>query len=307
MVFSPSGFHSVVVLVESLGPSGLSSLRTGYWLYGWLSDRFRATERELGSEIHSSRALTVSPLLDESRARMASAVTEGGRYAFRISFLRNDLYAEWDLRIWPGERDHAFRLGPQTFRLLFCTEDPHIHPLAGQSTADDLLKWGREHSDHPIRLQFLTPTVFKATQWPPNRQSSEHQKPIDIEIPLPDPDRIISSLAGRWQRFAPPEAQIPEDHIGAAKVTTAISRFSLRAGTVQAKDLVQGFAGWAEFRSLAPNREVRAAFATLFRFAGFSGVGSKTALGLGMVHLLNTPSQRGGKPRIPGLLSDKTV
>lgn len=277
-------FHSVVVFVQCDGPGGPALLQSGYHLYGLVSNRLEVAEFYLGLQIHGSRALTVSPILAESSATIAAQVVPGRRYALRLTFLDDIGYAIWREHIWPSFGSE-FKLGSRVFRPLGWTEDPREHPLAGRATIGDLVRLGEQHADDTLTLVFLTPVLFKSTYRIAGGPDSEREKPVDVEVLLPDPVRIINSLAGRWERFAPPSASLPPDLVEIARQTTGISRHALRTEAGRAKGDVRGFVGWAEFRCLAPIVEARAVFATLCRFAAFSGIGGKTAFGLGMVHL----------------------
>lgn len=227
---------------------------------------------------HARRVITLSPWLDPRQPRVLREARPGQVAAFRMSFLDAWGFLVWQTRLapWPGEE---IQIGPHRLRGVDWTLDPADHPLAGRMTIGDLVAWGAEHANAALTLDFLTPTAFKQTIHHPDNGG----KPIDIEVPLPDPARIVASLAGRWETFAPPAALLTEDLIEELAATTAISRHEIRTEQGLAKGPIRGFVGRAEFRCLSPDPGVRAVFALLWKFAAFTGLGNKTAHGLGLV------------------------
>lgn len=112
-----------------------------------------------------------------------------------------------------------------------------------------------------IDLQFLSPTSFK------------QGKTIQ---PFPLPDLVFGSLLRRWNTFAPVEFQFPDQEW--SSVTAA---YDLRTYALKMKGGAEiGAQGWARYEF---NHETQAQIATvLSHFAQFSGIGRKTAMGMGM-------------------------
>lgn len=285
-------FQSVVVRLEYLGPGGPVGTEVGYWVFGWLNARVENSPAAAVWSAHDRRAVSISPWLDPRHPRVLREARPGQVVAFRISFLDAWGFLVWQTQLAPGPGEEI-QIGPHRLRGVDWTLDPADHPLAGRMTIGDLVAWGAEHADTALALDFLTPTVFKQTL----HQADGRGKPIDIEIPLPDPARIVASLAGRWAKFAPAPAELPEDLVEELVATTALSRHEIRTEQGLAKGPIRGFVGRAEFRCLSPDPGVRTVFALLWKFAAFAGLGNKTAHGLGLVWPSVAPRPVRASPR----------
>lgn len=117
-----------------------------------------------------------------------------------------------------------------------------------------------------ITLEFLSPTSFKQSQ---------------LVQPFPLPDLVFNNLLRRWNAFAPNELQFPS-----FEWKGVTSAYELKTHALKMKGGAEiGATGWVryEFRE-----EEQAKVATvLAHFAPFSGVGRKTAMGMGQVKIAN--------------------
>jgi len=120
--------------------------------------------------------------------------------------------------------------------------------------------------EEKLSLEFISPTVLAKG---------------GRELPLPEPHALLSSLIIRWNTFAPKEF-----HLDAGKERELkISRFKLHSSLVKFEKFSSvGFMGRVEFK-LPRSEEERKEVGFLFHFAEFSGVGHRTAMGLGRVRL----------------------
>jgi CRISPR-associated endoribonuclease Cas6 len=117
-----------------------------------------------------------------------------------------------------------------------------------------------------ITLQFLTPTSFKQNQ--------------NIQ-PFPLPDLVFNSLLRRWNRFAPAELQFPQ-----VQWQALISAFELKTHALKMEAGAEiGAKGWIKYRF--PDPEQARIASVLANFAVFSGVGRKTAMGMGQTTFIN--------------------
>lgn len=300
MVVSAS-FHSIVLRLEALGPGELAGMETGYWLYSWLCGQLRpedspgqaclapsADDTSEGPQgWHDSRALALSPLLLPDDPTVATEISVGATYVARLTFLQAAAYEQWRTAVWPRCESRSIRLGPHLFLAIDWTDDPAVHPLAQRSTAGDIIQWGQQHAGEALTLRFLTPTFLKFTYWPTGSIATRTAAPIDLEVLFPEPHRLVGNLARRWQEVAPAGLALPADLIELVQHTTVLSRYELRTEAVRTKVPGRGFTGWATYRCLAPLPEAQAILATLWRFATFCGVGSKTSMGMGLTQLLS--------------------
>lgn len=120
-----------------------------------------------------------------------------------------------------------------------------------------------------IDLQFLTPTSFK------------QGKTIQ---PFPLPNLVFGSLLRRWNAFAPTELQFPEQEWNGITAAYELKTYALKMkGGAEI-----GAQGWARYEF---NSEAQAQIATaLSHFAQFSGVGRKTAMGMGLTKRMEIKS-----------------
>lgn len=120
-------------------------------------------------------------------------------------------------------------------------------------------------------LRFMSPTAFAAG--------------ANAVSLFPEPGLVFGSLIRRWNQHAGPAltigTQVCESLLGACRVES----HSLRTGSVLAAGRVsKGFFGECEFSMPEEtSRTVREAFYCLAEFAFFSGVGMRTAMGMGQV------------------------
>lgn len=120
-------------------------------------------------------------------------------------------------------------------------------------------------SQNTIELEFLSPTSFKQAQ---------------AIQPFPLPELVFSSLARKWNAFAPTELQLPEIQW---QVFTAA--YELKTVALKMKGGAEiGTKGCVRYQF--PDREQAQIATTLAHFAGFAGVGRKTAMGMGQTRIL---------------------
>ncbi len=115
-----------------------------------------------------------------------------------------------------------------------------------------------------IELQFLSPTSFKQGQ--------------RIQ-PFPLPELVFGSLLRRWNAFAPAALQFP-----ALEWQGLTCAYELKTQALHLKGGAEiGTTGWGRYEF--PDSEQSAIATTLAHFAEFAGVGRKTGMGMGQVHI----------------------
>lgn len=116
-----------------------------------------------------------------------------------------------------------------------------------------------------IELEFLSPTSFKQTQ---------------IIQPFPLPELVFSSLLRRWNAFAPAEFQLP-----LIEWRGLTSAYELKTWAMKMKGGAEiGAKGWVRYE-FSDSEQAKIA-TSLAHFAGFAGVGRKTAMGMGQTRLV---------------------
>jgi CRISPR-associated endoribonuclease Cas6 len=136
-----------------------------------------------------------------------------------------------------------------------CLLKPQID-LANTSSYKDLFN---VNSEKTISFRFHSPTSFKQD---------------NCIQPFPLPELVFSNLLRRWNTFAPPKYHFPK--VEWQGMTAA---YDLKTKVIKKEVTEIGSVGWVkyEFKDLEPAKIAT----TLANFANFSGIGRKTALGMG--------------------------
>lgn len=139
---------------------------------------------------------------------------------------------------------------------------PGSHPLVGSSQYSIMAKTRTNSAD--LTFQFLSPTSFKQR---------------DIIQPFPLPELVFGSLQRRWNAFSPKLLAFkPIAWEG------IVSSYELKTHVLKLEGGAEvGCQGWAKYR-FKDAEQARIAI-ILANFAFFSGVGRKTAMGMGQVRL----------------------
>ncbi len=135
--------------------------------------------------------------------------------------------------------------------------------------------WDRLKPRNPWRtfnLRLLTPLAFKVGE---------------NNLPLPDPTRLLNSLADRWREFADVPLELTEGAIEGVK----LSRYDLRSELRRLGR--RSFVGAQGTMTLELPREGLRELAALLRLAEFCGIGSKTTMGMGEVEIIKNSSRSG--------------
>ena len=116
--------------------------------------------------------------------------------------------------------------------------------------------------ERTVRFRFYSPTSFK------------HNGCIQ---PFPLPELVFSNLLRRWNTFAPAEYHFPK--VEWRGMTAA---YNLKTKVIKKEVTEIGSLGWVKYEF--KDKEQARIATILANFANFSGVGRKTALGMGRVY-----------------------
>lgn len=214
---------------------------------------------QLAEAVHNSQdsPMSISNLLGYRRA----ATKPGDDFYFRVALLHGDLInpllaglEEWGTK--------PFSLAEFPFVIRSIDSIPGTHPWVGATDYGLLAKTPKISGD--ITLNFLSPTSFKQRQ--------------DIQ-PFPLPELVFGNLLRRWNTFAPEELQFP-----LVEWQGITSAYELKTHALKMEAGVEiGASGWVSYR-FRDSEQAKIAN-ILAHFAFFSGVGRKTAMGMGQVKL----------------------
>ena len=251
-------------LVIQLGAAGKGTLppTLGRALHAQVMHWLNLGDSCLANAIHSSQEspLSISGLIGYRRK---AGTKPDDNFYFRIALLDGDLFGPLlsGLEQWGTK---PLSIGQRPFVIRSIDSLPGNHPWVGSSDYALLAKTPKISGD--ITLNFLSPTSFKQRQ--------------DIQ-PFPLPELVFGNLLRRWNTFTPVELQFPV--IDWHGLTSA---YELKTHALKMESGAEiGAKGWVRYRFLDPEQSKIAT--VLAHFAFFSGVGRKTAMGMGQVRLLS--------------------
>ena len=201
----------------------------------------------------------------------AEAMHEQGETPISQCLYRDRGQSFWRIQLLNELANDGFSATLQELNTLpVNTGDVHLKLLEDKSfAADELIKKAREiESDRFFSLRFLSPTAFK--------QSGRYAV-------LPDKELILQSLMNKWNVSFPSYPLEDEDAFRMLLDGIRVSDYNLRTTRFALKDTkIPGFIGNLRFdtRLSSPLFDI---CKILLTFSEYSGVGIKTALGMGGV------------------------
>lgn len=224
----------------------------------WLS----LGDADIATAVHERQdsPLTISGLLGHRRKGKTQA---GDNFSIRIGLLDGDLIHPLlnGLEQWANQ---PISLANCPLVIRGICSMPGTHPWVGSSSYELLAKLPKASND--LILDFLSPTSFKQQQ--------------TIQ-PFPLPELVFGSLLRRWNTFAPEDL-----HFSPPVWQGLVSAFDLKTHALKLEGGGEiGAVGQIRYRFAEPEQ---ARIATILaHFAFFSGVGRKTAMGMGQTQLAN--------------------
>jgi CRISPR-associated endoribonuclease Cas6 len=213
---------------------------------------------ELANTVHSSQE---SPISISGLIGRRDKIRPGDEFTIRIGLLDGQLLEPLFAGItqWGTK---PLQLTGFPFVIQEICSMPGSHPLVGASQYSMLSTMSVSSDD--MTLQFCTPTSFKQAQ--------------TIQ-PFPLPDLVFGNLQRRWNAFAPESLRFQ-----ALTWEGIVSSYELKTYALKMEGGAEvGCQGWARYRFKQPEQ---ARIATILaNFAFFSGVGRKTAMGMGQTRL----------------------
>ncbi|MCO1575121.1 CRISPR-associated endoribonuclease Cas6 [Crossiella sp. SN42] len=228
----------------------------------------RATDKGLATALHNApryKPFTLTPLLDHQDA----TPTDPGQPArFEVGLLADELTAPVLTALHGRAR---IRVGTTGYRVAEVGVVAAASYEALAHSAATRNRWS---------FTLITPVSF----------ATAANEGVRRERPWPDPDRIFTNLANRWDTFAGDVClPLAAGDLIRDNLETTAGTLRLVPHLVKAPDIHrQGSVGEVTFRAAsatgAPAEAVRAVDA-LATFANTAGFGDRTALGMGYVRL----------------------
>jgi CRISPR-associated endoribonuclease Cas6 len=259
MIVTSNSLHSIIVNLStennSKVPLGLNRAIHAQVL-GWL----QKGNPEISALVHNSQRspLSVSELINKNDSPITKSkqCKETNRCFFKVNFLQGYLVP---ILLKGVEADNRISLDNHQFNISSVDCFPADNSLAQLTTYQELFEYRKFYSE--IQLKLLSPTSFK------------HNNCIQ---PFPLPELVFTNLLRRWNTFAPAQYHLPK--IEWQGMTAA---YDLKTKVIKKEVNEIGSVGWVryEFKDIDQAR-----IATILaNFANYSGIGRKTALGMGRV------------------------
>lgn len=253
--------HSLVIRLAAVRPGTLPPA-CNQAIHAQVLAWFRQGDPAISQAIHDSQEspLSLSGLMHQCKTEEVRA---GDEFYFRIGLLDGTLL-EPLLNGLEKSGSKPFGLAGFPFVLRAISMLPGIDPWIAAS--DYVLLAQPPTILDTLTLKFLSPTSFK------------HNAGQELH-PFPLTEAVFGNLHRRWNAFAPDGLKLPK-----VRWSGLVSDYELKTGKLEIKKLViPGAIGWVKYRFSHPEQARIAT--TLAHFAFFSGVGCKTAMGMGQVML----------------------
>lgn len=283
--------------------SGLVLANAGPHLQAAFLDLVRQVDSILSDSLHTPdrrRPYTLGMLQGFNHLtpeQMARALDQGhllpvhpGQvYWLRITALDAAIFDVFVRSLLLKARSLIFRIGQVNFevsRLITAPEEEEQEQCHTASSSFRALH-SLEEARPVYRFTFTTPTVFSLgkTTW---------GKRLHL---FPDPSYVFKSIADQWENFAPVELRLAAHHLTPLGIFSwcaenlIVSHYNLTTTELHAPKFGHmGFQGIVTYEVKGSRKAPEACWLSTFaRFAFFSGVGYKTAMGMGQTRCLSLP------------------
>ncbi len=319
----PTRLYSFLLTLRPLQSGSLMAFNGELVHAAWL-DWMRAADPEIAGWLHegskrrlftcSSLLFPYPPMRDAERRNVHLPLTPEQTYQVRITLLLGELFPLFYHALTTFTRgiDETaginkmpfIQLGKQQFALEGVVMNPSDDPTGwtGWTSFADLVTQARAirmGKSFSLALAFASLTTF-------NRGSAKGTSYDSYFARQPLPHFVFPSLAKRWQELAPPELAgvIQREQIDRyiQEEGIIIDDYDLQPHTVKFTTHWQpGFAGTCTYSLRRPDWEersmeettltVRQQLALLARMAFYTGVGYKTAMGMGQARMTEEKSK----------------
>lgn len=249
-----------LVIHLGVAESGILPSSCGRAIHAQVLEWFRRGDPKVSEMIHESQnsPLSLSGLVSGCRK---AKVLAGDDCYFRIGLLDGRLI-EPLLKGLDQMEDISFSLAKFPFTLKGISALPGTD--AWVKTSDYALLAELPFVLNDLTLKLLSPTSFKLNTGQ------------GIQL-FPFPEAVFGNLRRRWNAFAPEELKFPT-----IQWSGFVSDYDLKTEKLRLENAVErGAIGWVRYRF--PDPEQARIATILSHFAFFSGVGRKTAMGMGQV------------------------
>jgi CRISPR-associated endoribonuclease Cas6 len=178
--------------------------------------------------------------------------------------------------------DRIYRKKPDYFELKDKNIKLRVESMRHEETTYDSLveKTYFGENSRLLDVQFKTPTAFKSE---------------GTYVYFPDVWKIFNSLMKKFNAFAQDSSMDSHEVLEHLDAYTKIYKYNLKSTVFHLEGVkIPSFMGLMQFRINGPKELVNLAH-LLMRYGEYSGIGIKTALGMGCVKYLKKETERGEK------------
>ncbi len=248
-------------------------------------DIVRSVDPDFSQRLHATRGkgarqpFTVSPVMGLPRPRETSEVylREGWECWLRVTILDETLFRlfiEYFLE-GRGKEMPRIRLGDAHFAVSEILTTPGSHPWAGSITLEDLQKRLDEPPPASITIELHSPTSFSL-----GKREGEEEEHYEL---IPYPKLVFGSLATAWKALSGEDLREAVEKYAEASLRPVLHCLERRALTLKNHPQL-GSVGRVEYQFLQPeDTPLARALNLLADLAFYTGLGRKTAQGMGMV------------------------
>ena len=241
-------------------------------------DIVRAVDPALSESLHNlngRKPFTVSPLMGLPRQKSLEVhLKEGWECWLRVTILDEtlfktfiDYFMNMDRRTLP-----QIRLGDAQFLVSEILTTPGSHPWSGYITTEDLKKRFNEPAPDSISLELCSPTSFKL-------------RDEDFEV-IPYPKLVFGNLASAWRAISGENQVEAIEKYAEKSWRLVLQRVERKQLTLHNRPQL-GTVGRVEFQRMDQENALLAQIINVLAdLAFYTGLGRKTAQGMGMVRRL---------------------
>lgn len=239
--------------------------------HAWFFESVAKVQKTLSEHLHDMNQIkpfTVSNLIGGKHKSGMVLINPKETYRLRITTLHADLTSILKHGLTTQWWRDGIRLHDQAFNIV----NIHVDGDWNQQTLYEHL-YAQASTSNRLKFQFGSPTAFKS--------DGKH-------TPFPLPELVFNSLWQRWQYFS--NVDVNRDVLAYVREHVTVNHYKLQ--THQARfdhthrvDLIPGFTGEVQYY-LGRDVEAIRILNALGHYSLFSGVGVRTAMGLGQSRVI---------------------
>jgi CRISPR-associated endoribonuclease Cas6 len=292
---TPPDLYSLIIRLVAT-QNGKLQAAMGQYANAAFYEILRAVDPIVANEIHTWNGrgpFTISPLLGFGEPKNKQFNIQAGQEGWmRITLLDPALFQTFISYVLNNPGKSTIRLDRIDFQVISILSHPDSHSQARTASIQGLYKYWMEKeltpADYKIHLDFKTPTVFSIREEDPEKRKKRKRR----MAMLPNPVDIFGRLADYWDSL---QGSMTADHVKEyALDQIVVSRFDLyTTATLIKRNHQSGFKGkisYELFDEWENSPQYVRHLNCLADLAFYSGLGSRTGMGMGQVIRFQMPT-----------------